>query len=81
MWLEEKWHVDLSGQSAAAVDADGWAYAVDFPWLKMPPLPGMGRKCVPYPSIGGCLFLSTPRTNVLDLCLMPQWQSHISLHA
>lgn len=45
-WLEEKWHVDLSGQSAAAVDADGWVYAVDFPWLKMPPLPGMGRKCV-----------------------------------
>ena len=44
-WLEEKWHVDLSGQSAAAVDIDGWAYAVDFPWLKMPPLPGMGRKC------------------------------------
>jgi hypothetical protein len=43
-WLEEKWHVDLSGQSAAAVDADGWVYAVDFPWLRMPPLPGMGRK-------------------------------------
>ena len=45
-WLEEKWHVDVSGQSAAAVDMDGWTYAVDFPWLKMPPLPGMGRKCV-----------------------------------
>ena len=27
------------------MDADGWVYAVDFPWLKMPPLPGMGRKC------------------------------------
>jgi len=38
--------VDLSGQSAAAVDIDGWTYAVDFPWLKMPPLPGMGRKYV-----------------------------------
>ncbi len=38
--------MDLSGQSAAAVDIDGWTYAVDFPWLKMPPLPGMGRKCV-----------------------------------
>ena len=46
-WLEEKWHVDLSGQSAAAVDADGWTYAVDFPWLSMPPNPGSGRMCAP----------------------------------
>lgn len=37
--------MDLSGQSAAAVDADGWTYAVDFPWLKMPPSPGSGRMC------------------------------------
>lgn len=44
-WLEEKWHVDLSGQSAEAVSTDGWSYAVDFPWLKMPPIPGSGRMC------------------------------------
>lgn len=45
-WLEEKWHVDLSGQSAEAVDTDGWSFAVDFPWLRMPPIPGSGRMCV-----------------------------------
>lgn len=43
-WEEAKWHVDLSGLVAAAVDAEGWAYAVDFPWLLTPPPPGAGRK-------------------------------------
>jgi hypothetical protein len=43
-WEEAKWHVDLSGLGAAAVDSEGWAYAVDFPWLLTPPPPGAGRK-------------------------------------
>jgi len=37
--------VDLSGAGAAAVDGEGWAYAVDFNWLLTPPPPGSGRKC------------------------------------
>lgn len=45
-WEEEKWHVDLSGLGAAAVDSEGWSYAVDFNWLMMPPPPGSGRKQV-----------------------------------
>lgn len=44
-WEEDKWHVDLSGHTAGAVDAEGWAYAVDFAWLPTPPPPGAGRKC------------------------------------
>lgn len=50
-WEEDKWHVDLSGHTGGAVDAEGWAYAVDFAWLPMPPPPGSGRKCAPTASM------------------------------
>jgi hypothetical protein len=25
-WIEDKWHVDFSGQIIDACDADGWSY-------------------------------------------------------
>lgn len=43
-WEDEDWHVDMAGASETSVDADGWSYAVDFPWLRLPPLPGSGRQ-------------------------------------
>ena len=43
-WEDEDWRVDLGGAGESAVDADGWSYAVDFPWLRLPPAPGSGRQ-------------------------------------
>ncbi|KAK9843301.1 hypothetical protein WJX74_010063 [Apatococcus lobatus] len=43
-WEDEDWRVDLAGASESAVDADGWSYAVDFPWLRLPPTQGSGRQ-------------------------------------
>jgi hypothetical protein len=33
----------VRGLEQDAVDEEGWAYAVDFPWLQHPPLPGSGK--------------------------------------
>ena len=35
--------IDMGGLGTAAVDNEGWSYAVDFPWLHQPPNPGAGR--------------------------------------
>lgn len=43
-WLESTWHLDLSGQLVDAVDADGWAYGLDFGWLVFPFPEGGGQK-------------------------------------
>ena len=43
-WEDEDWHIDRSSAFEEAVDADGWSYAVDFPWLRLPPAPGSGRQ-------------------------------------
>lgn len=42
-WLEEDWHIDMAGHEEGCVDDEGWYYAVDFNWLRHPPLPGSGR--------------------------------------
>lgn len=42
-WLDEDWHIDMTGHEDACVDNEGWYYAVDFNWLKHPPGPGSGR--------------------------------------
>lgn len=42
-WLDEDWHIDMTGHEEASVDDEGWYYAVDFNWLRHPPLPGSGR--------------------------------------
>ncbi|BDA46025.1 probable Tectonin beta-propeller repeat-containing protein 1 at N-terminal half [Coccomyxa sp. Obi] len=42
-WLEEDWHIDMTGHEDGCVDDEGWYYAVDFNWLKHPPPPGAGR--------------------------------------
>ena len=42
-WLDEDWHIDMTGHEDACVDNEGWYYAVDFNWLKHPPAPGSGR--------------------------------------
>lgn len=42
-WQGAEWHVDKAGFDLAAVDAEGWSYAVDFGWLHNPPLSGAGR--------------------------------------
>ena len=71
-WLEGKWHVDLSGRSAEAVDADGWSYAVDFPWLSMPPIPGSGRTCAkPSPPLStSSLKAFTPGSHCGAVCII-----------
>ena len=43
-WEEGEWRIDRSGAYEDAIDADGWSYAVDFPWLRLPPAPGTGRQ-------------------------------------
>ena len=42
-WEGEDWHIDMAGQDIAAVDSEGWSYAVDFGWLHHPPVAGAGR--------------------------------------
>ena len=42
-WLDEDWHIDMTGHEDACVDNEGWYYAVDFNWLKHPPATGSGR--------------------------------------
>ena len=42
-WLDEDWHIDMTGHEDACVDNEGWCYAVDFNWLRHPPAPGSGR--------------------------------------
>ena len=42
-WLDEDWHIDMTGHEDACVDNEGWYYAVDFNWLKHPPAPASGR--------------------------------------
>lgn len=36
--------VDHQGIADDAVDADGWSYATDFSWLRMPPAPNSGHR-------------------------------------
>ncbi|DBA72823.1 TPA: hypothetical protein ACH3X2_010208 [Trebouxia sp. C0005] len=43
-WVEEGWVVDHQGIADDAVDADGWSYATDFSWLRMPPAPNSGHR-------------------------------------
>ena len=38
------WQKDMRGAQTGAVDSQGWSYAVDFPFLHSPPLPGDGRE-------------------------------------
>ena len=40
----EVWQKDMRGAGSGAVDSQGWAYAVDFPFLHSPPRPGDGRE-------------------------------------
>ena len=43
--MEGQWRVDLSGREMDAVDEEGWAYGLDFGWVKdCPFLPGQGKK-------------------------------------
>ena len=42
-WEDDDWHIDMAGLESHAVDAEGWSYAVDYPWLTAPPTPGSGR--------------------------------------
>ena len=42
-WVEEGWVVDTQGIADDAVDQDGWSYATDFGWLRMPPAPNSGK--------------------------------------
>lgn len=43
-WVEEGWVVDHQGIADNAVDADGWSYATDFSWLRIPPAPNAGHR-------------------------------------
>ncbi|KDD76764.1 hypothetical protein H632_c113p0, partial [Helicosporidium sp. ATCC 50920] len=45
-WLEETWHVDLSGSIVDAVDDEGWSYGLDFGRVAHPFAPGAGLKSV-----------------------------------
>ena len=42
-WVEEAWQIDLTGLEVDAIDKEGWSYATDFPWLRMPPGEGSGH--------------------------------------
>ena len=42
-WVEEGWVVDTQGIADDAVDLDGWSYATDFGWLRMPPSANSGK--------------------------------------
>lgn len=42
-WVEEGWVVDTQGIADDAVDVDGWSYATDFGWLRMPPSANSGK--------------------------------------
>ena len=41
--MEEGWVVDTQGIADDAVDVDGWSYATDFGWLRIPPAPNAGK--------------------------------------
>jgi len=42
-WADEDWKIDMAGLEEGAVDEEGWSYAVDFNWFKIPPPPGAGK--------------------------------------
>ncbi|KAK9817772.1 hypothetical protein WJX72_002011 [[Myrmecia] bisecta] len=45
-WVEDDWQIDMTGLVDSSVDEEGWTYAVDFNWLRMPPASGAGKKKV-----------------------------------
>ena len=79
-WLDEDWHIDMTGHEDACVDNEGWYHAVDFNWLKHPPGPGSGRfkrVCVLY--MRRILSCSVPFLPVCSISLLPtqsalQWK-------
>ena len=42
-WADEDWKIDVAGLEEGAVDEEGWSYAVDFNWCRIPPPPGAGK--------------------------------------
>ena len=42
-WADEDWKIDMAGLEEGAVDDEGWSYAVDFNWCRIPPPPGAGK--------------------------------------
>ncbi len=44
--MEGEWQLDMGGWDVDCSDKEGWAYAVDFPWMKNGYVPGAGKKRV-----------------------------------
>ena len=66
-WLDEDWHIDMTGHEDACVDNEGWYYAVDFNWLKHPPAPGSGR----FKRVHPCCTQLAPKVFILHGSRLP----------
>ena len=79
-WLDEDWHIDMTGHEDACVDNEGWYYAVDFNWLKHPPAPASGRfKRVCLLHMPGALVVFHLRISAVQVCQTAQGSAEMSL--